>query len=297
MLIDTFSSIRRSIVAFAIVSKRASTPSFPSIIGSGFVIDTQGIVATNRHVVLELEKLGDPETSDNVALALTFSEVQREEGAHSLTVLPVSLRRWDKLTTFTSSEDFYGEQIPDIAFAQIGVTGLPAASLVTQAGSWAVGTAIATAGFPLGTAALAIYERVNQVAPILRAGVIASVFPFPSPRPHGFTIDIMTLGGESGSPIFLADSPQVVGVLTPQVVGLLHAGFDGTNITLAVPSWLVAEAYENYRRNVPLDFNGVPSFEEAAASLQENHDLGRLTNTSDPSAHNVLRTLIGGDEG
>jgi hypothetical protein len=266
MLIDTFSTIRRSIVAFAIASKRANTLSFPSIIGTGFVIDTQGIVATNRHVVLELEKLGDPETSDNVALALTFSEVQREQGAHVLTVLRVSLKRWDKLTTFTSSDDFYGEQIPDIAFAQIGVSGLPAASLVTEPGSWPVGTAIATAGFPLGTQALAIYERVNQVAPILRSGVIASVFPFPSPRPHGITIDIMTLGGESGSPIFLADSPHVLGGMTPKVVGLLHAGFNGTNITVAVPSWLVAEAFENYRRSVPLDFNGVPSFEEAAAS-------------------------------
>jgi hypothetical protein len=37
----------------------------------------------------------------------------------------------------------------------------------------------------------------------------------------------MTLGGESGSPIFLADSPAVV--------GLLHAGFDHTNITIALP--------------------------------------------------------------
>jgi len=280
MLIDAFSTIRRSIVALAIASKRPSTPSFPSIIGTGFVIDTQGIVATNRHVVLKLEELVTPETSDNVALALTFSEVQREEGAHVLTVLPVSLKRWDKLTTFTSSDDFYGEQIPDMAFAQIGVTGLPAASLATEPGSWSVGTAIATAGFPLGTQALAIYERVNQVAPILRSGLIASVFPFPSPRPHGFTIDIMTLGGESGSPIFLADSPQVLGVMTPQVVGLLHAGFNGTNITLAVPSWLVAEAFENYRRSVPLDFNGVPSLEEAAASLRETSGLGRLPNNS-----------------
>lgn len=155
MLIDTFSTIRRSIIAFAIASKRASKTSFPSIIGTGFVIDTQGIVATNRHVVLELEKLGDPKTADNVALALTFSEVERGEGAHVLTVLPVSLRRWDKLTTFTSSEDFFGEQIPDIAFAQIAVSGLPAAALVTEPGSWPVGTAIATAGFPLGTQALA----------------------------------------------------------------------------------------------------------------------------------------------
>lgn len=66
----------------------------------------------------------------------------------------------------------------------------------------------------------------------------------------------MTLGGESGSPIFLTDSPVVV--------GLLHAGFDGTNITLAVPSWLLAQMFDWYLASVPLDFAGVPSFDDVA---------------------------------
>jgi S1-C subfamily serine protease len=260
MLTDTFANIRRSIVAFAslaVLTKPGHKPSFPSLIGTGFVIDTRGIVATNRHVVRALEKLpNNPETGASAAVALTFSEVQPDEGGRSLLVVPITLRRWDRLKTFTSSEHFYGEQIPDIAFAQINVSGLPAASLVTDSDSWNVGTPIATAGFPLGTDALEIYGRLNQVAPILRSGIMASVFPFPCPRPHGFTIDIMTLGGESGSPIFLTDSPNVV--------GLLHAGFPGTNITLAIPSWLVAEAFDNYMRSVALDFNGVPPFDEVA---------------------------------
>ncbi len=172
-------------------------------------------------------------------------------------VVPVSIRRWDKLKTFTSSEHFFGEPIPDLAFVQINVSGLPPTALVTKRGSWVAGTPIATAGFPLGTRALAIYGQLNQVAPILRSGIIASVYPFPCPRPHGFTIDIMTLGGESGSPIFLVDSGEIV--------GLLHAGFNGTNITLAAPSWLVAEAFDHYLRTVPIDFNGVPSFDTASA--------------------------------
>src|SRR5205085_639410 len=75
-----------------------------------------------------------------------------------------------------------------------------------------------------------------QMTPILRQGIIASVFPFPCPTPHGFTIDVMTLGGESGSPIFRKDRPEVI--------GLLHAGFENTNITLALPSLLVDQAYK-----------------------------------------------------
>src|SRR5438552_9797332 len=101
MLTDTFANIRRSIIAFAIADKQAAPPYFPEIIGTGFVLDANGIVATNRHVVAALEDLGNSETTNHVALTLTFSEVERETGAHVLTVLPVSLRRWDKLTTFT----------------------------------------------------------------------------------------------------------------------------------------------------------------------------------------------------
>ncbi len=261
MLSETFKKLRRSIVGFAsmaVASKRGRRPSFPHLIGTGFVIDTRGIVATNRHVVRALEKLpNNPKTGASAAVALTFSDVWEDgEGGHLLRVVPISLRRWDKLATFTSSEDFFGGQKPDLAFVQLNVAGLPAADLVTENGSWEVGTPIATAGFPLGTRALAIYGRINQVAPILRSGIIASVYPFPCPRPHGFTVDIMTLGGESGSPIFFADSPRVV--------GLLHGGFNGTNITLAVPSSLVALAFDHYMNTVPLDFTGVPLFEEVA---------------------------------
>jgi S1-C subfamily serine protease len=263
MLADNFKELRRSIVAFAslaVRTKRSRKPVFPELIGTGFVIDSRGIVATNRHVVRALEKLpNNPKTGVSSAIALTFSDVSDDgSGSHSLKVVPVSIRRWDKLTTFTSSEHFFGEQKPDLAFAQLNVDGLPAVSVVRDKGSWEVGTAIATAGFPLGTRALAIYGKINQVAPILRSGIIASVYPFPCPRPHGFTIDIMTLGGESGSPIFLRDSPKVV--------GLLHAGFNGTNITLAVPSWLVAQACDHYMKTVPLNFTGVPRFDEVVAA-------------------------------
>jgi hypothetical protein len=262
VLVHTFAAVRRSIVAFAsmaVFTKTGQTPVFPSLIGTGFVIDTRGIVATNRHVVDALEKLPtNPSTGGSAAVALIFSDIQQDRGGHFLRVMPVPIRRWDKLTTFTSSDHFYGEPMPDVAFAQLNVGGLPALPLISQEGSWEVGRPIATAGFPLGTTALAIYGTINQVAPILRAGVIASVFPFPCPKPHGFTIDIMTLGGESGSPIFLTDSADAV--------GLLHAGFDGTNITLAVPSWIVAQAFDYYLARAPLDFAGVPSFDEIVSN-------------------------------
>src|SRR5262245_38915725 len=49
------------------------------------------------------------------------------------------------------------------------------------------------------------------------------------------------------------------------VVGLLHAGFNGTNIMLSLPTWLVAEAFEHYLASAPLDFTTVPTFEEVSS--------------------------------
>ena len=260
MLADTFTTVRRSIVAFASMAvsvEPGEVPVFPTLVGTGFVVDQRGLVVTNRHVVEALESLpNNPRTGGSSARALVFSDVEKVQGGHTLGVAPISIRGWHKLTTFTSSDPFFGEPTPDVAFVQLNVGGLPALQLATDEGCWQVGEQIATAGFPLGTTALVIYETINQVAPILRSGIIASVFPFPCPKPHGFTIDVMTLGGESGSPIFTHDSPAVV--------GLLHAGFDGTNITLAVPSWLVAKALADFLKSVELDFNDVPPFQVAS---------------------------------
>lgn len=257
LLTQANAKVRRSIVAFAskaVITQERKAPAFPTIIGTGFVVDDRGIVATNRHVVRALERLPThPRTGASAAMVLAFSEVEAAGEGRAMKVVFVSLRRWDKLTTLKPKEEFYGEPLPDLAFAQVNVRGLPVLPLATNDGAWEVGRLVATAGFPLGSDALAIYGRINQVSPILRAGTIASVYPFPCPRPHGFTVDIMTLGGESGSPIFSIEDASAV--------GLLHAGFSGTNITLAIPSWLVAEALQAYLESTPLDFADVPTLE------------------------------------
>ena len=262
-----YAKSRRSIVALASRAVLSKTkPPFPEILGTAFIIDERGVAVTNRHVVRALEKLPrHPKTKEHPAIAIALSEVQTTGNGHSLEVVFPTIRRWDKLTTFTSSDKFYGEQIPDVAFVQLNVSGLPALPLVEKEGSWEIGSRIATAGFPLGKEALVIYGQVNQVAPILRAGVIASVYPFPCPKPHGFTVDIMTLGGESGSPIFRQDEQSVV--------GLLHAGFDNTNITMGIPSWIVAKMFATYIKQAPLDFSGVPSFDDL---LKNNRGVSEL---------------------
>jgi S1-C subfamily serine protease len=60
---DVYEQVRPAIVAFIsrlVVHKKGDAPAFPSIIGTGFFIDPRGIVATNRHVIDELQKLSGP---------------------------------------------------------------------------------------------------------------------------------------------------------------------------------------------------------------------------------------------
>lgn len=80
MLAKTYAGVRRSIVAFASkVAVSTKAPAFPTIIGTGFVVDSRGLVITNSHVVRALEQLPNhPQTGASAAFALAFSEVVPE---------------------------------------------------------------------------------------------------------------------------------------------------------------------------------------------------------------------------
>jgi hypothetical protein len=96
--------------------------------------------------------------------------------------------------------------------------------------------------------------------PFLRHGIVSSVLPYDYPSPHGFTIDVMSQGGASGSPIFLTDQPRVIGIL--------HAGFPGTNFTYAVPARWISDALKQVTSNPP-DLAGVPTIGAQIARARE----------------------------
>jgi hypothetical protein len=170
------------------------------------------------------------------------------------------IRRADLIDSFVAPEgDYYGEPVPDIAFVQLDVCDVPTLKLATDHWSWRIGMPIATAGFAMGESALAIYGKVNSVTPLLRHGIVSSLFPFSCPTPHGFTIDVQSQGGQSGSPIFLVNEPTVV--------GLLHASFNGTNVTLAVPSFIVAEAFKAIQKVVTYELKGVSTLAERLSKI------------------------------
>jgi len=268
-LAETFNVIRPSIVAFGSklsVAKQGAQPLFPTIIGTGFVVDERGIVATNKHIAEDLQKMPPhPVTGESSAFALVYGEVEHSDNSHSLGMAFVDIKGFAIPHSFSMNGEYYGEPMPDLAFLQLKVQGIPALKLATEPNTWRIGMPVATAGFALGTNALIVYQKINQVTPLLRHGIISSLYPFPCPMPHGFTTDIMTQGGESGSPIFLTDSPIVI--------GLLHAGFNGANITLGLPSTMLSDALAASLAVAPLDLSDVPTFQTLMEESKVNGEV------------------------
>ena len=259
---NVYSAIQPSIVAFGskfVRSETGAPPAFPPLIGTGFVVDGRGVVATNRHVADALQQLPtSPQTGEASAFALVFSSVAPEGEGHAMQALPVEIIRYDILRNMeVIGGDYYGEQVPDIAFIQLGVTDVPAVTLATAPLSLRIGMEVATAGFPLGEVSLVPFGIISQATPFLRRGIVSSLLPFQCPQPHGFTIDVLSQGGASGSPIFRTDSTDVVGIL--------HAGFPGANITFGIPASFVAGALHLALQQNPLSTGNLPRFQDAFA--------------------------------
>ena len=103
--------------------------------------------------------------------------------------------------------------------------------------------------------------------PTLRHGIIRSVFPFPGPNPHGFSIDALLQGGASGSPVFLPEAPLVIGMIESQL--------PSTNFTVALPAHLLKSALEDFLRSGQMKFESVPTLKEliAAGHGREGNEL------------------------
>jgi hypothetical protein len=273
---DTFEIVSRSIVAF--ISRgtvRAASdppPQFPPIFGTGFVVHESGIVATNRHVIDVFRDVPRHPGTGEWALAAVMFVPDTRAGSKGQRILMTQVRDFVVLSTFSSNAAWYGNQLPDLGFVRLNMQGVPALSLATDDFYVRPGMDIATAGFPLGDLPMTMFgNKINQLMPLLRRGVVSSVFPFTGvPQPHGFTIDIMQQGGSSGSPIFRCDAPLVVGMMSSGLPQLVTARGESveialklpTNISIAEESAHINAALKTYLAQQPVDVSGVPSLED-----------------------------------
>jgi Trypsin-like peptidase domain len=286
-LVEVYEAVVPSLVA--IISRFAKsapgkTPLLPPIIGTGFLVSDEGIVATNRHVADVMHQLpSNPNTGKQGYAAVMFEMIKQGSGGVYMRWMMHDVAAVGMLDNFSSDSQWFGEAIPDMAFAQLKVRSTPNLKLADDEYYIRPGTHIATAGFPLGDLRMTIMKKVNQAAPFIRRGIVSSVFPFSIPKPHGFTIDIMQQGGSSGSPIFYENEPTAVGMMASGIRDIVSAeGEDAilkvatnTNISIAIPSHVIKLALPTFLESpYHVDSSQFPTLDQWKASYPPKPDLG-----------------------
>lgn len=274
-LAEVFEAVRPAVVAFmpATVARLAGEPRpelFP-IIGTGFILD-DGMVVTNAHVVdalLRVPRAPDWPKDKWPFTAALFHHIDKDrypnaptEGYALVPLEVLGVLRVGDIQLEQQRGIYYGPRRPDFNIVHVKAKGLPRIELLSTTEALREGVEVATVGFPMGTEALTAPGWLHQYGPFLQRGIISAILPFVCKAPHSFVINVMSMGGASGSPVFLTDSPKAVGILN---AGLLSANDTvshilgapvrlgitqtSTNFSFVVPSYFFASAMKPFRES------------------------------------------------
>jgi len=242
---------------------------FP-IVGTGVVLD-DGLVVTNAHVVDALLKLPRPSDfpKDKFPfVAVLFHSVKpgdnpaiTEESIAEIALEVIGIFRVEGLIP-RGKGFYYGPEKPDFNIVRVKAKGLPHVELEPKPEKLTEGVEVGTIGYPMGTDALRAPGWFHQFGPFLQRGIISAILPTRCKAPHSFVINLLSMGGASGSPVFLAENGHVVGILNS---GLIEprptysrvenqfqvSGFtqSPTNFTYVVPAYYIS----NVLRDITLD--------------------------------------------
>jgi hypothetical protein len=76
-----------------------------------------------------------------------------------------------------------------------------------------IGEEIGIVGYSHGSILLHKGKRISRFGPLMQTGHIAALSPFDSDRPDELLLDLRVAPASSGSPVFLARTGEVIGIL------------------------------------------------------------------------------------
>ncbi len=175
------------------------------IVGSGFVVAPERVL-TCKHVISDLvsqmrkKKL----SSDRAQLEFVYASGNRG---------------WT--TAFRRFREVWSDKKFDLAFLAFQLDSMPEfiAPIAPDKVELEVGDRIALCGYPHGTILLRDGGRLMRFGPILQQGFISALSPYDRAEPNAILLDVRVGPAASGSPVFLPDSGEVVGILKSGNVG------------------------------------------------------------------------------
>lgn len=244
LLSETYARVRSGIVAFVPSNPdklRAGSLPHEFIFGTGFIVG-DSLVATNAHVAEVFREF--PTSVDGVYDVSILLFIRQPQGMLNLKVSVVKTCIVSGMGEPTGA--YYGPK-PDLALLSVNCKGLSDYAFAINSEPAEEGVAIATSGFPMGSVLLHLEGQLDHIAPTLQSGIVSAVLPFPKAKPHGYLANIMVQEGASGSPVFLPDSGEVVGVVCSRRL-------DHGEVLLKLPKPIYVTVPTNFSHVVPSHF-------------------------------------------
>lgn len=214
-----FNSIKAATVALALMQPSSENVPF-TILGSGFCVDSSGLIVTCQHVISAftkksiLEQIAHiPPDERNKKLHSFEVEVLKPfalfytAGRTSTEILAIPVQVDQIMARL--DYDFGLVRILKHAFFK---NGYPTVEISPYSDLFE-GIEIGTYGFPLGNY---LHKQMGSVTSSLTCGRISSIIPAPSVEQsqiRGFQLDLTATYGNSGGPVFSLESKKVFGIL------------------------------------------------------------------------------------